>query len=106
MSVKGLSEDHILAGAQGCRGQREMARVGSGDDDQVNLGMGGNCVGIADGDARDGGAHNLGLTRTDDGEGEARHGADQGCMEGLASVAVANQTDADGPGVFSHRFPE
>ena len=92
---EGLVDDDVLAGADGGCGEGVVAVVGAGDDDEVEVGVGGDLVGGEDGDAGDVGVDGFGAAGADDREVEAGDGADEWGVVDLTDPAVTDETDAD-----------
>jgi hypothetical protein len=91
-----LVDDDVLASFDGGFSKREVAVVGTGDDDEIEAGMGGCLRGRENLDFGEVSEDTLGPAGAYDGEFESVSGAEQGSVEGLASVAVPNEASADG----------
>jgi len=92
---EGLIYDDVFACAQRGSGEREVAVVRAGDDDQVHIGVRRRFNGWADGDTREVREHLFRLAGADDSELKPRNGADEGSVKCLADVAVADEADAN-----------
>ena len=91
---EGLVDHHMLAGQQRGAGERVMAVVGAGDDDEVDrrVGGGGQVVG-GDPGVRPAGVDLAGIAGGDQRERQALDAVDQRGMEGLADIAEPDQSD-------------
>jgi hypothetical protein len=95
---EGLVHHDMLAGGQRRLGERGVAVIGRGDDDEVGTrpGRGGMRIG-QHGDARRGLMHLVRrAARPDRHQVEPRNGTDERGMEGAPDIAVADQGGADG----------
>ena len=93
---EGLVDDDVLSGAESGCCEGEVALVGGGDDDEVDVGMGGDVSGSADDGAGDAGVDGFGFAGADDGEGQAGYGLEEGGVDGFSGVAVADEAYSEG----------
>ena len=96
---EGLVDDDVPAGRERPAGEVGVGVVRRGDDDEVEVGSRQDGVGVRqDRRVRQVGPHLGRVARRDGSEAQAGRGGDQGHVEGLAGVAVAEQRHVQGHG--------
>ena len=93
---KGLVHHNVLAGAERGFGQRRMAVVWGGDDNEVNVRVHGSRFGRATHSVRPIREHRVRAVRADHVQAQAGCGVDQRRVEQLARIAVAHQGNTQG----------
>ena len=93
---KGLVHHNVLAGAQCGFGQRRMAVVGGGNDDEVDIRLHRRRFGRANHSVRPIREHRVRAVRADHVQAQAGCGVDQRRVEQLARIAVAHQGNTQG----------